>query len=204
MHLEFLVEELSAEVALRNLLPKLVTEEHSFKIITFQGKKDLLNKLTIKLKGYKRWIGDDFKIIILVDRDDQDCRILKQELELCSTDAKLLTRTASLDKLSYTVVNRIASEELEAWFFGDSEAVKAAYPGVSANFQNKAQYRIPDQITGGTWEALERVLNTAGYFKSGIRKTEVARNISLFMEPLRNRSKSFQVFWSTISEITQK
>ena len=63
MHLEFLVEELSAEVALRNLLPKLVTEEHSFKIITFQGKKDLLNKLTIKLKGYKRWIGDDFKII---------------------------------------------------------------------------------------------------------------------------------------------
>ena len=175
MHLEFLVEELSAEIALRNLLPKLVTDEHSFKIITFQGKKDLLNKLTIELKAYKRRIDKNFRIIILVDRDDQDCRILKQELELCSKEAKLVTRTASQDKLNYTVVNRIASEELEAWFFGDVEAVKAAYPRVSVNFRYKARYRNPDQITGGTWEALERILKAAGYFLSLIHISEPTR-----------------------------
>ena len=90
MHLEILVEEPSVEMALHNLLPKLVTEEHTYRIITFQGKRDLLGKLELELKGY---------------------------------------------------------------------------------------------------------------YKSGFRKTEVAHNISLHMEPLRNRSKSFQIFWGAISEV---
>ena len=204
MHIELLVEEISVEMALHNLLPKLVTDEHTYRIISFQGKKDLLRKLKIELKGYKRWIGEDFKIIILVDRDNQDCLDLKNELESYAKDAKLLTRTSSHGALNYSVVNRIIIEELESWFLGDPIAIRSAYPRVSADFHRKTQYRIPDQIKGGTWEALERILNGGGYFKSGIRKTEVANNVSLFMEPLRNRSKSFQVFWSTITEITHK
>lgn len=191
-------------MALHNLLPKLVTGEHTYKIISFQGKKDLLGKLKIELKGYKSWIKKDFKIIILIDRDGQDCHALKKELELCAKEANLVTKTSTPGTINYSIVNRIAIEELEAWFLGDPIAVKMAYPKVSSNFQNKAQYRIPDQIKGGTWEALERILKAGGYFKTGIRKTEVAINISLFMEPLRNRSKSFQVFWETITEITTK
>ena len=194
MHLEFLVEEQSAEIVLHNLLPKLVTNENTYNIISYQGKKDLMDKLKVELKGYKRWISDDFKIIILVDRDNQDCHLLKKELELSAQEADLVTKTSSHGALKYSVVNRIAIEELEAWFFGDPIAVKCAYPKVSSNFQNKARYRIPDDIKGGTWEALERILKAGGYFKSGLRKTEAASNISSFMEPLRNRSKSFQVF----------
>jgi len=201
MHLEFLVEELSAEKALHNLLPKLVTDEHTYRIISFQGKKDLLSKLKIELRGYKRWIDHNFKIIILLDRDDTDCHILKEKLELFVKEAGLTSKTNSQDKSTYSVVTRIAIEELEAWFFGDPTAVATAYPKVSSNFQNKARYRNPDQIRGGTWEALERVLKSGGYFKSGLRKAEAANNISLFMEPLRNRSKSFQVFWETITEL---
>ena len=201
MHLEILVEEPSAEMALHNLLPKLVTGEHTYKIITFQGKMDLLKKLELELKGYKRWIPEDFKIIVLVDRDDQDCHVLKECLELYAQNANLITKTSSQGDLNYSVVNRIVIEELEAWFFGDNIAVKNAYPRISASFHNKAKYRNPDNITGGTWEALERLLKAGGYFKSGIRKTEVALNISIQMEPLRNRSKSFQVFWEAISEI---
>ena len=204
MHLEILVEEPSAEMALYNLLPKLVTEEHTYRIITFQGKKDLMSKLKMELKGYKRWIPEDFKIIVLVDRDEQDCYFLKEELERCAKEANLVTKTSSKGEMNYAVVNRIVIEELESWFFGDPVAVNTAYPKVSANFHNKSQYRIPDQIAGGTWEALERLLKAKGYFKSGFRKTEVAQSISLHMEPLRNRSKSFQIFWEAISEIINR
>lgn len=48
---------------------------------------------------------------------------------------------------------------------------------------------------------VEELLKAKGYFKSGFRKTEVAQTISRHMEPLRNRSKSFQVFCEAISEI---
>jgi hypothetical protein len=201
MHLEFLVEELSAEMALHNLLPKLVRGEHTYRIITFQGKKDLLVKLPGELRGYRKWIDNDFRIIVLVDRDGQDCHILKNQLEEISENAKLLTKSKSIKNSGFFVLNRIAVEELEAWFFGDHQAIKTAYPRVSQAFQNKAQYRNPDQISGGTWEALERILKAAGYFKYGLRKTEAAMNISEHMEPLRNRSKSFQVFWSGIAGI---
>lgn len=45
MHLEFLIEELSAEAALTNLVPKIVGTEMTFTIHVFQGKMDLLKQL---------------------------------------------------------------------------------------------------------------------------------------------------------------
>ena len=45
MHLEFLVEEESAETALDNLVPKIVGPNISYNIRVFQGKFDLLKKL---------------------------------------------------------------------------------------------------------------------------------------------------------------
>jgi len=73
-------------------------------------------------------------------------------------------------------VNRIAIEELEAWFFGDVDALHAAYPRVSRHLANKAPYRDPDAITGGTAEALGRVLKA--YYRTGLLKTEVAKKIA--------------------------
>lgn len=201
MHFEFLVEELSAEMVLHNLLPKIITGEHTYRIITFQGKQDLLKKLKIELRAYGQWISEEFKIIVLVDRDNQNCIELKGYLNTLAEEAGLSTKTQVSGDKSYNVINRIAIEELEAWYFGDFDAIRAAYPRVSANIRHKAAYRIPDNIAGGTFEALERLLKARGYFKNGLRKTELARNISLHMEPLRNRSKSFQVFWQGITDI---
>ena len=45
MHFEFLVEELSTEAALTNLIPNILEAEHTFAIHSFQGKADLLNNL---------------------------------------------------------------------------------------------------------------------------------------------------------------
>ena len=63
-------------------------------------------------------------------------------------------------------------------------------------------FHNPDAIAGGTWEALERVLKKSGYYPSGMPKVETARNISKYMEPHRNISKSFQVFRDALQELT--
>lgn len=73
-------------------------------------------------------------------------------------------------------------------------ALVAAYPGVSPHLGKQARYRNPDAIVGGTWEALERVLQRAGYYPGGLPKIEAAANISEHMDPDSNTSKSFQVF----------
>jgi hypothetical protein len=85
-------------------------------------------------------------------------------------------------------------EELEAWFFGDVDALRKAYPGIPASLGERAGYRNPDAIRGGTWEALERELQRAGHHREGLAKIKAAREISAWMEPLRNRSPSFRTF----------
>jgi hypothetical protein len=92
-------------------------------------------------------------------------------------------------------------EELEAWFFGDVEAIRQAYPKVSANLATQQQYRDPDAIKGGTWEALERVLQKAGYHQGGLEKYKASSEISQYMNPESNRSKSFKVFYKALLEI---
>lgn len=67
MHIEFLVEDFSTQEALNNILPKILESNISFKIHSFQGKTDLISKLPLRLKGYKNWISDDYRIVILVD-----------------------------------------------------------------------------------------------------------------------------------------
>lgn len=194
MHVEFLVEEPSAEAALQNLLPKIFGNVATFAIHPYQGKLDLLKKLPIRLKGYRYWLPEDWRIVILMDADDEDCLELKAQLEQITWDAGLVTKSAALPGQQFQVLNRLAIEELEAWFFGDVEALNAAYPRVSPTLGQREKYRNPDAITGGTWEALERLLQRLNYFPEGLPKITVAREVSRHMNPMRNRSRSFQVF----------
>jgi hypothetical protein len=98
------------------------------------------------------------------------------------------------------VVNRIAIEELEAWFFGEWSAVRQAYPRVSVRIPSQAAYRASDSIAGGTWEALERVLRKAGYFNQGLPKKEVANAVGRYMDPDANTSPSFLIFRAAVLE----
>ncbi len=198
-HVEILVEEPSMETALRLLLPKIIGEL-SFEIYVHQCKEELLIRLPERLRGYSRWLPRDWRIVVLVDRDDDDCRRLKKRLEQMAIFAELGTKSTTLDG-RWTVANRLAIEELEAWYFGDWTAVRSAYPRVSPNIPDKAKYREPDAIKGGTWEAFEHVLNKAGYFKGGLRKIEAAREIAGHMDAGRNQSRSFQVFRDVLQEM---
>ena len=194
MHVELLVEERSAEAALANLLPRILPPATTWRIHPFRGKSDLLGHLPQRLRGYRSWIPAAWRIVVLVDEDRQGCIELKGKLDGMAQEAGLTTRSTAGEGGRFEVLDRLAIEELEAWFFGDVEALVAAYPGVPATLAERASFRDPDAIRGGTWEALERVLRRAGYHRTGLPKVEAARRISAGMDPDRNRSGSFGHF----------
>lgn len=186
------------EAALRVLAPR-VLGGLSFEIHPHRSKQDLIRKLPQRLKGYASWMPSTWRLVVVVDQDDDDCEELKKKLEEIAKNAGFTTRTANATE--YAIVNRIAIEELEAWFFGDWEAVRAAYSGLGAAVPQKAAYRDPDAVKGGTWEAFERELQVAGHFTTGLRKIEVASAVAAHMDPDRNKSRSFQVFRDALREM---
>ena len=78
------VEEISMAAALNKLLPKILGDV-AFQIIQFQCKDDLLKQLPSRLKGYSTWLPGEHAIMVLVDRDRDDCLQLKQQLEQMAT-----------------------------------------------------------------------------------------------------------------------
>jgi hypothetical protein len=191
-HLEVLVEEPSMAAALRGLLPKLIGSASS-EIYAYRGRDDLLRKLPERLYTYRRTLQRGWLILILIDRDQRDCKSVKAQLEHAAATAGLTTRSSGAGR-NVQVVNRIAIEELEAWYFGDWAAVRKAYPRVPARVVTRARFRDPDAIAGGTWEAFEQIMQEAGYFPGGLAKVDAANQIAPHMDPARNTSRSFQVF----------
>lgn len=199
MHLELLVEEPSIEAFLQGLLPRLLPQDRTFHVHPFQGKSDLLGKLEARLRAYANWLPEEWRIVVVVDRDDEDCQRLKEQLETMSVQARLRSRSRT-NGGAWQLVNRIAIEELEAWYFGDWEAVHEAYPRVTPTIPNKQGFRNPDAIAGGTWEAFERILRRHGYFQTGLRKVEAARALGALVDPARSRSRSFSLFCQAVAE----
>jgi hypothetical protein len=198
--LELLVEEPSMEAALSHLVPKLLGPDFSFSVYPHQGKRDLLKELPARLRGYRRWVPEDWGIVVLIDADGQDCMEQKTALEDMARQAGFVTRSTAQGG-RFQVLNRLAIEELEAWFFGDVDALCEAYLGIPPLLGERAAYRDPDAIRGGTWEALERELQKAGHHPGGLSKIKAAREISACMKPDRNRSRSFQMFRQRILDL---
>ncbi len=151
----------------------------------------MLSKIEGRLRGYSHWIDPETLIAVIVDLDHDDPAALKSQLVGCAKRVGLRIKEPLMARDRIQVVNVLAIEELEAWFFGDWQAVRSAYPRVSPTVPKRAAYRKPDAITGGTWEALERELQAAGYFRTGLRKVEFARRVAREMIPDRNTSQSF-------------
>lgn len=198
-HLEALVEEPSMEAVLQMLLPQLIGAA-TFRIYAHNSKDTLFRRLAGRLGAYRQMLQPGWLVLVLVDRDDDDCRALKRSLEREATAAELVTRTGAAGG-DFTVLNRIVIEELEAWYFGDWQAVRKAYPRVPPRLASRAAYRQPDAVKGGTWEALERIMQQAGYFPRGLRKLQAAERIAPHMDPARNTSRSFQVFRDALLEV---
>ena len=140
------------EKTIDNLAPKIIKDRATYKIINYRGKTRLLRELPKRLRAYRNRIKkEDIKIVVLLDEDRKSCLELKGVLEKLSENAGLYTKSNPDSDGKFTVINRIVIEELEAWFFGDSEALIKCYPKLPRNLRLKAQYRTPDTIKGVTW-----------------------------------------------------
>jgi len=195
-----LFEEPSATEAGRILVPKVLGPNHPpVYYIQHQCKADLLNRLPGLLRGYSRTLNPGDKVVVLIDKDREDCKELKERLEEFVRKAGFLSTAGRTG--TRRVFVRIAVEELEAWYFGDWAAVCQAFPNVPETIPSKSRFRDPDDIRGGTKEAFERILQRAGYYRTGVPRIEVARRIAQFMDPAQNTSRSFQLFRDTLQKL---
>lgn len=215
MHFEVLVEDLSGKIMLETLIPKIVGDNHSFRVIAYKGighvpknmKKSsearhraLLNQLPRLLQGYGKTFAHYPKenpaaVILVCDLDDKCLKAFREEL------------FAILQKCAPKPLTRfcIAVEEGEAWYLGDIPAVKAAYPNVKAAELDKY---TPDSICK-TWEYLANVvcnggaaaLKSKGGQTVGKEKTRWAEAITPHMDVNENRSPSFVHFREKLREL---
>lgn len=166
------LEEPSAAVFLKAVLPSLLPPGWSLKCISFEGKQDLEKNLERKLRG---WLIPDSSFLVMRDRDSEDCRAVKKRLvDIC--------RRAGRPQ----AVVRIACGELESFYLGDLEAVSKAFDcRVPAN--NQAKFRDPDRLNNAA-EELRRLT------KGAYQKISGSRMIAQFLKTDgTNHSRSFNV-----------
>lgn len=199
MHLEFLVEDASGSKLIESLLPKLLGDSHTWRIHPYRGigrippglqskgdasKRLILDQLPRLLRGYGKTPGID-AVVVVIDADRQDCTVLLAQLEALLADCDPAPRT----------LFRLAIEEVEAWYFGDKQAVLSAYPKAKQEVLNRYQ---PDSICG-TWETLadaiypggSAALKNTGWPLPGQIKVEWAEKIGPLLNIEENSSPSF-------------
>lgn len=171
MTLVFLLEERSMKSFLDGILPEILPDGICYITVPHEGKSDLQKSIVNKLKG---WNTPNTKFVIVQDQDANDCKILKRKLmDLCQgTEREVLVR--------------IACHELEAWYFGDIEAVSAAYEKNLDFIKKKRAYRIPDDIVNPKLE-LQKLL-------SEHQQIAGAKKIASYIDVDNNTSVSFQMF----------
>ena len=214
MHFEILVEDASGKIVLESILEKILgpnEQDHTYRIIPYKGigripkdlrgttdpqKRILLDRLPKLLRGYGKSLQDfPAVVVVVVDLDDKDCLVFKQELLDILNDCNPQP----------TTLFRIAIEEGEAWLLGDRNAVKAAYPHAKEQVLNAYEQ---DSICG-TWEKLadavypggSQKLKQLGWPHTGQAKYKWANNIAPHLDVESNQSRSFQVFRNGIRNL---
>ncbi len=210
MHFEILVEDQSSKKALDILVPKIIGDDHTFKIIAYKGigripknmrtgvdasKRILLDNLPRLLNGYgKTWQNFPAAVFVVCDLDDKCLKAFRQEL------FAILNRCNPRPETHFC----IAIEEGEAWFLGDIPAVKSAYLKAKEPVLNAY---VNDSICG-TWERLadaiynggSAALSAKGWQAVGAEKSQWAEKISPHMDVANNSSPSFVYFRKKLLE----
>lgn len=174
------VEEPSAALLLKAVLPSVLPENVILKCFSFEGKQDLENNLDRKIRC---WRTPDTKFLVVRDRDSEDCRKVKKRLvSIC--------QAAGRDD----ALVRIACGELESFFLGDLNAVGVAF-NRNMPSQRIAKFRNPD-LLGNASQELGRIL------KSSEQKLKWARKISPFLAvDGSNCSHSFNMLLSGVRRL---
>lgn len=211
MHFQFLVEDKSGAILVRELMEKLLLgrEDVTYDCKNFHGlggfpkKKtvqdiktgNLLNDLSSHMAGFDKSLrGISAAVVVVVDNDKRNTNDFQTQLEQL-----VQQREISIDH-----VFCIAVEEIEAWLLGDEEAVTMAYPQAKRAILHKYKQ---DSICG-TWEVLADAVypggisklkkSSSGYMGIGEEKCEWAKRIGALMNIDDNKSPSFQHFVTSI------
>jgi hypothetical protein len=208
MHFEVLIEDISGKTALEILIPKIISDKHTFNIHSYKGigripqglvsrsdsnRRILLDQLPRLIQGYGMTFAgypSDYSavLIIICDLDDRCLSDFRRELLDCVDKCAVKPETYFC----------IAIEEGEAWYLGDIGAIKAAYPKAKDPVLNSY---INDSVCD-TWEKLADAifsggaqgLGRLGWQAVGKEKMAWASNISPHMNIDINQSPSFCYF----------
>jgi hypothetical protein len=198
------VEGRADEAFLKEWLPRLLPA-HPFIVLPHQGKgrlstnptkkpdprqRGLLDQLPAKLRAYGKSLNSDAdRVVVLVDLDDQNCCDLKHRLN------RLLRHCHPKP----AVLFRIAIEETEAFFLGDSAAVKKAFPQAKVG---KIRRYEQDSICG-TWEFLQNVIGDRGGSEDKVAWAEaIGRHLTTEWKGRKaNNSPSFCIFCKGLLEL---
>ncbi|MDP3711848.1 MAG: DUF4276 family protein [Mycobacteriales bacterium] len=190
--IEVLVEERSAAAFLEGVLPRVLPPQTRFKVRSFEGKHDLLQSLPSRLAGYaaRRRDGEDVRVLLLVDRDNDDCQDLKRRLVSHAMTAGL---TSGAAEPGAVLVARIAVAELEAWYFGDWAAARRAFTKLPA--ATPAAWRNPEHASGKPSHYFQSALRRAGY-TGEVEKSKPTwgRKMGVLVDVRANRCPSFVAF----------
>lgn len=130
-----------------------------------QKHRGLFDQLPAKLRGFGKYMNDDFLVLVLADADDDDCVQLLAELS---------AMLAQLPSKPPRVLFRLAIEETESWFLADTTAIQQAYPKAKlAAIRNLA----PDARVGA-WERLAVCLSKKPDTVTGGDKYKWAKEIA--------------------------
>ncbi|HHB93366.1 MAG TPA: DUF4276 family protein [Thioploca sp.] len=187
----FLVEDYSTRNFLEGILPRLGLTQDSFTIKHHRGKEDLIFNLNKVIPSLSKQAQ---QIIVILDKDRQDCVKLKNKLQEkmvnCACEYKI----------------RIACYELEAWFLGDMNAISKCSPRFKADyFRGKEKYRDIDNFSGKPSTEIATIV--PDWKQNYMSKPKFAKTIAPFMSlesrnsPQANRSHSFHVFLDTLIDI---
>ena len=64
-----------------------MTPSHAHACTLSRANQTSLQRLPERLAGYARWLPADYRIVVLLDRDDDDCHELKREMEATASRA---------------------------------------------------------------------------------------------------------------------
>lgn len=161
----------------------------SCRVITHQGKDDLLKAITKTVPSLSRI--PNTSILVLHDQDQNDCRILK---------AKIVHLMEQHCQCHYKI--RIVCQELEAWYFGDIEAIKLCYEVINQQqLTSRTKRKNVDEIVNPSHELLKYIRE---YHKlKTLPKVQMAKRVAVHLNVDRNTSTSFKMTTNAILELLQ-
>jgi len=208
MHFEFLIEDLSGAKAMSILAPKLIGSENTFRLHSYRGvgrisnsskpttaanKRILLDQLPKLLRGYGNTPNSGY-VVVICDLDNNDKNLFLTKLR------SMLNACNKKPNVCFC----LAIEEFEAWYLGDFEAVRKAYPKVKDsvlnNYKNDAICDTWEVLADAVYPGGRRELKKKKWSEIGEQKSIWAEEISPHMDVNNNRSPSFNDMYAQLKD----